>query len=273
MSNITRWSLSDDFSTIHNPNTVWSYGSKPAGYQVSGAFSLFTHLDPDPKSSGIVAWFAVDNFWQLFHYLGVYFNPNQQTITLSDKSANNSFGDGITEFAPNSVGMAPGTDGRFAVTRFIAPIEGNYTLNVSFSHTTNTYNTSSISQTGGYIVHNDRVTLWETAINGIGDSKTFISPWYGVHIRENDTIDFIVGIGQDNSIEFELTMVGVEIKLLPETNTSTTTITETPKNQTNTNHNVFVIAILLGAILGLIICTIVAYLSYRFFKKRKIVTY
>ncbi|CAG8564433.1 hypothetical protein C2G38_2063899 [Gigaspora rosea] len=271
----TRWSLSDDFSTIHNPNAVWSYGSKPAGYQVSGDFSLFTHLDPDPKSSGAVAWFAADNSWQLMHYLGVYFNPNQQTITLSgygnstNNRITNNLGIDTARFPPHSVGLHPGIDGRFAVARFIAPIGGNYTLNVSFSHIVNTYNTSSTSQTGGYIVHNNMVTLWETDIIGTENSKIFTSPKDGICVGENDTIDFIVGIGQDNSIEFELTITNVEINLLPEIKTATTNIIDTPKNQTDTNSLLFVIAISLGAVLGLLICIIIAYSCYRYFKRRK----
>ncbi|CAG8708544.1 13618_t:CDS:1 [Dentiscutata heterogama] len=267
----TRWSLIDDFSTIHNPNSVWSYGFKPAGFQVSGDFSLFTHLDLDPKSSGIVAWFAADNSWQLNHYLGIYFNPNQKIIVLSgfDNSTTNNFGDGFASFNPYGVALHPGDDGRFAVVRFIAPLDGNYTLKVSFSHVINNYSTSSSSETGGYIIHNNRIMLWETDIIGVGNTKTFTSPGYGIHIKENDTIDFIVGIGQDNSIEFEMTMTNVEINLLPEIKNSTTT----RMNQTNTNHNVLMIAISLGAVLGFVICTIVAYFGYLYFKKRKRILY
>ncbi|GES88979.1 hypothetical protein GLOIN_2v1717197 [Rhizophagus clarus] len=29
-----KWSLSSDFSLIHNPSSVWSYGSKPHGYHI-----------------------------------------------------------------------------------------------------------------------------------------------------------------------------------------------------------------------------------------------
>ncbi|CAG8520881.1 24679_t:CDS:2 [Dentiscutata erythropus] len=157
-----------NFFTIHNPNTVRSYGFKPANYQVSGEFSLFMHLDQDPKDSGIVAWFAADNSWQLMHYLG----------------------NGIAIFAPHSVGLHPDINGRFAVARFTALLNGNYTL----SHVNNTYNTLSSLETGGYI----------TDISGIEDVKSYLSSAGGISVKANDSI----------GIEFEITAATVEVQLI-----------------------------------------------------------
>ncbi|CAG8449955.1 16142_t:CDS:2, partial [Gigaspora rosea] len=70
-----------------------------------------------------------------WNYLGVFFNPNQQTITLrgsgnsTKNSTANSFGDSIARF--NSTNKSFG---------------GNYTLNVSFSHIMNNYRTSNIHE-------------------------------------------------------------------------------------------------------------------------------
>ncbi|CAG8575811.1 1231_t:CDS:2, partial [Gigaspora rosea] len=85
----TRWSLSDDLSTIHNPNIV----------------------------------------------------------CIKNSTTNRSFGDGI---AIRSVGLYPGR--------------------------MNNYSTSSISQTGGYILRDDRVTFWETDIIGAEIQKHSLLP-------------------------------------------------------------------------------------------------
>ena len=58
LEKMQKWSLSSDFSSTYNPSSVWSYGSKPAGYHVTGMFSLFTHLDLKPDKYEIVIWFG-----------------------------------------------------------------------------------------------------------------------------------------------------------------------------------------------------------------------
>ncbi|PKC67753.1 hypothetical protein RhiirA1_458026 [Rhizophagus irregularis] len=116
------WSLSSDFSLIHNPSSVWSFGSKPGCYQVTGMFSLFTHLDPEPTDySEIVAWFGSDT------------EPNTDILTM---------------FTANGVAIHPGND---------------------------------------------------------ADSIT---------VRANEPIDFIVGVGLDNSFACDMTLARVDIHLL-----------------------------------------------------------
>ncbi|CAG8719756.1 2956_t:CDS:2, partial [Racocetra fulgida] len=115
------WSLSADFSTI-NPYSVWSYGYKPPGYQVTGTFVLFTHLIPDPKGSGIVLWVPHENT-----PLSLAYNPNPITTILDGG------GSKIT-YPPH------GTD-----------------------------------------------------LFGIGDFKSYKSTKSGITVRENETIDFIIG--------------------------------------------------------------------------------
>ncbi|GBC42301.2 hypothetical protein GLOIN_2v1715372 [Rhizophagus irregularis DAOM 181602=DAOM 197198] len=54
-----KWSLNSDFSLIHNPSSVWSYGSKPAGYHVTaneyshGLHATFTHIDTSASHTGV----------------------------------------------------------------------------------------------------------------------------------------------------------------------------------------------------------------------------
>jgi hypothetical protein len=154
-----KWSLSSDFSLIHNPSSVWSYGSKPAGHHVSGKFSLFTHLDPDPKGHGeIVGWFGIDNTWYN-HWLGVYYNTTPTAVN----------GDTVI-FPGKSVAMHPADDGRFSVVRFTAPKDGNYVISATFTHRDVSV---CVNHSGAYIVYNNLMTLWEIDLAGSRDSKSF----------------------------------------------------------------------------------------------------
>ncbi|GES74749.1 PEP-CTERM sorting domain-containing protein [Rhizophagus clarus] len=156
------WSLSSDFSLIRNNSSVWSYGSKPAGYHVTGRFSLFTHLDPEPNGySEIVAWFGSDTTWYT-HWLGVYYNTLPTNVILKEPTTN------TIKFIANGVVMHPGDDGRFSVVRFTAPKDGNYVLDATFTHVHNCARYS-----GAYIIYNNLMTLWEADLAGPEDSKSF----------------------------------------------------------------------------------------------------
>src|SRR5947207_12425326 len=148
------WSLNSGFSLINNPSSVWSYGSKPIAHHVAGKFSLFTHLDSDPAGSGIVAWFGADTVWNS-HWLGVYYN------TKSTDNILKAPGDNTVMFPANSVGMHPADDSRFSVARFTASTNGNYSIDVTFTHIF-----SCAHNSGVYIVYNDLITLWEMELSG-----------------------------------------------------------------------------------------------------------
>ncbi|RIA91039.1 hypothetical protein C1645_737433 [Glomus cerebriforme] len=241
------WSLSSDFSLIHNPSSVWSYGSKPVGHYVSGTFSLFTHLDREPSFGDIVAWFGGDTVWYT-NWLGVYYNTRPTAINLKEPATGV-----ISAYTANGVAMHPGKDGRFSVVRFTAPTDGNYALDVTFTHIL-----SCSSNTGVYIVYNNLVTLWEIELAGVGDSKSFKSI---DAVKSNESIDFIVGVGLDNIFNCDLTLSRVDVRLLD----NSTNETQTNKSTTK----VPVIAGSIGIILGLVIVAILFYVYYRYRKNKQ----
>ncbi|PKY51945.1 hypothetical protein RhiirA4_469282 [Rhizophagus irregularis] len=244
------WSLSSDFSLIHNPSSVWSYGSKPVGHHISGTFSLFTHLDREPSVGDIVAWFGGDSVWYT-KWLGVYYNTRPTAINLKEPAGN------IIAFTANGVGMHPGNDGRFSVVRFTAPTDGNYALDVTFTHIHN-----CSSNTGVYIVYNNLIEL-----AGVGDSKSLFKSIDAV--KSNESIDFIVGVGLDNIFNCDLILSRVDVRLLENstketpTNTSLTSLT----NENKTKDPV--IAGSIGIILGLVISAILFYVYYRYRKNKQ----
>ncbi|RHZ78958.1 hypothetical protein Glove_153g43 [Diversispora epigaea] len=238
------WSLSSNFSLTHNPSSVWSYGSKPVGY-LTGTFNLLTHLVQDSNGTGIVAWFeegaSYGNSW-----LGVYYNPNPTTTTFGSKNI----------FPAKSVCMHPETDKGFSVVRFTAPTNGNYSLNVTFAHVDNT---ATNRHTGVYIVYNNLETLWETDLVGIGYSDSFKSIDSGIAVRENETIDFIVGIGSDSLSFYDMTLARVDIRLLVATSTNENT---NSTNLMNRNQTLMKVGIIVGSLFILAIFVILGYSCY-----------
>ncbi|CAG8537515.1 7505_t:CDS:1 [Dentiscutata heterogama] len=224
------WSLSAEFSTI-NSYSVWSYGYKPPGYQVTGSFVLFTHLTLDPQDSGIIFWTPPEGGPSLSYNL----NP---ITTILD------VGSSKIKYPAHSINMHPSCDGKFSVARFTAPVDGNYALSVIFTHIDDHAN---FTHTGGYIVYNNFLTLWETDIFGIGDLKSYET---AIAVRKNETIDFIIGNGLDNVCYYDSTLTNVEIRLL--------------SNNPTIEQNLLP-TILFGFILGLF-CYYLSYVLYSRYK-------
>ncbi|GBB89797.1 hypothetical protein RclHR1_01660016 [Rhizophagus clarus] len=231
-----KWSLSSDFSLIHNPSSVWSYGSKPAGYHVTGMFNLFTHLDQEPNGyKDIVAWFGRDTIWYT-HWLGVYYNTQSTSVVLKEPNTN------TMAFTAKGVAMHPGDDGRFSVVRFTAPKDGNYIVDATFTHIHN-----CAQHSGAHIVYNNLMTLWEVDLAGPEDSRSFKTSNKGITVRANEPIDFIVGVGLDNVFYCDMTLARVDIHLL--------------ENQAEFSLIAGSIVFVLGVIIGAILLQI--YYQYR----------
>ncbi|CAG8623631.1 11338_t:CDS:1 [Diversispora eburnea] len=259
------WSLSSNFSLIHNPSSVWSYGTKPAGYQTTGNFNLFTNLVSNPDGTGIVVWFAQGNSFGNSG-LGVYYNPNPTTTNTTLGGSTNM------TFPARSVCMHPSSLGVFSIARFTAPTNGNYSLNVAFAHVDGR---ATNRHSGGYIVYNNLEMLWETDLVDIRDSDSYKSIESGITVRENETIDFIVGLGLDGTDFYDMTFAQVDIHLLLATLTTgilpTSMIpTNTTATTNSTNGNkVRVIIGSLGTSLSLIVAVILVYVYYRHRKNKE----
>ncbi|CAG8658542.1 69_t:CDS:1, partial [Gigaspora margarita] len=168
---------------------------------------LFTHLDKDPKGTGMVAWFPENATWDT-NWLGVYYNPNPTTTLLVYNSN--------MTYTAYGVGMHPHSSvGTPSVVRFTAPKDGSYALSLTFTHVDDH---ARNTRTGLYIIHNNLNTLWEGEIFGIGASKSYNSLDCGIKIKTNETIDLIVGQGLTGSvhdnINFASTLVTIDINLL-----------------------------------------------------------
>jgi hypothetical protein len=237
---MAKWSLSSNFSLKHNPSSVWSYGSKPAGYHVTGMFSLFTHLDLEPDKHEIAAWFGIDSRW-VPHSLGVYYNTKPTNVSL----------DYSTKFIANGVAMHPGDNGSFSVVRFTAPKDGNYVLDVNFTHIED-----CARHSGAYIIYNNVTALWEIDLYGPEDSKSFKTTDSGIPIRANEHIDFISGVGLDNSFACDMTLTQLDIHLL--------------ENQTNQTEFPIIVGLIgLGFALVIAVIAILFYFYYRYRENRR----
>jgi len=172
--------------------------------------------------------------------------------------------------------MHPSSDGRFSVVRFTAPTDGNYTLDVTFTHIH-----SCALKSGAYIVYNDLMMLWEINLDGLGDSKSFKSNDSGVSVRANEPIDFIVGVGLDNIYNCDMTLARVDIHLLKnstietQTNINPTNTNPTNTNPTNTNPtnevpmNENQMKLPVGIVVSLVISAILFYVYYRYRKNKQ----
>ncbi|RHZ53631.1 hypothetical protein Glove_440g3 [Diversispora epigaea] len=258
------WSLSANFS-MQNSDTIWSYGSKP-GYLPNGEFSRMTNLLWDTKDSGVVALFKEDNTWNK-DWLGIYYNT-KETATLLVYNSNMTF-------IAHGVCMHPGNIAKeFAVARFTAPVNGTYTIKVKFLHVDD-YVKESNTTTGAYVIHNNE-TIWEEIIRDYIPGS-FITNSDGIRINENDTIDFLLGIGVGGA--YHMTSVDVDISAWQETTSTTTTQTASlsslPKpsseNSVNNNNNrkIYLIGGSIGLMLGLIIGGCLAFIYFQYRKKNK----
>ncbi|RHZ71214.1 hypothetical protein Glove_261g24 [Diversispora epigaea] len=120
------------------------------------------------KNSELVAWFKENNTWNK-DWLDYGSNSNETFIV-------------------HGVCMHVGTiEYNFPVVKFTAPVNEIYNINATFSHV-------SDQVIGAYVTHDNEKTLWEEIIIG-NNSKSFITNSNGIEINENDTIDFLIGVG------------------------------------------------------------------------------
>jgi choice-of-anchor C domain-containing protein len=169
------YSLADDFSPTNNPTGVWSYGAKPS---LSGSFSLFGVRGLNPFE-----------YWQLVpsQEPTIYRNGTPNTITIAG-------GQGV--FPPKTVFFYSGTDGAangFGAIRFTAPAgaSGQYLVQAAVAPV---YDGGIQGDTDFHVVK-----------NGAELFGRFLAPQdrasyaTSLALTAGDTLDFMVGRGQDNS--------------------------------------------------------------------------
>jgi hypothetical protein len=171
---LVRYDLSDDFSPTSNPNGVWTFGAKPS---LDGILSVFGVRGLNPFQ-----------YWQLVanQEPTIYRNGTSDTITLAG-------GQGV--FPPGTVFLYSGTDGAangYGVVRFTAPPGGSGEYHVETS-VRPVYDGSLQGDTDFHVVKNGTELFGRFLAppdqSAYSNTLTLVA---------GDTVDFVVGRGQDN---------------------------------------------------------------------------
>lgn len=171
-----------DFSTTTNPKGPWSYGWLQALPNPDpNSFSLLKHQGTlysnfDGKTyEGVYQWnFPIPANTPIGNdiYLTVYKNLSNVTEA---------------KLAPGQLAMHPGVGGTYVVVRWTAPKTRTYSINAQFSET------SKGTTTKVFVFQNSKL-LFTGDVNGNGISAAFNAE---VSMEEGNTIDFVVGFGDD----------------------------------------------------------------------------
>jgi len=206
--------VSTGFSLTTNPNAVWSYGYLSAGnVPDTKTFRAFEyggwHYDFFGNQGRVVGLFT----WRIAlkpgtpsgHDTGlcVYKNVTQAPLSLSPKATGSA---PIATLEANQVSLHPGFGGFFCVIRWRAPKAGSYTLTGDFKGLDEKPTTSDV-----YIYKNGE-KLWWDFVNDYQRPHQFSTK---VSVKKGDSIDFIVGYGQDKQIYNDTT--GLAARIYPST--------------------------------------------------------
>ena len=187
------YNAANDFSTISNPNGVWSYGSSTA---LGGTLALYVNNGPYP------GYTAFDN-WHADGYPCVTHNP--QPVTVTDSI-------GTVRLAPGQLALHPGPNGEFSVFRFTSPTTSLFNVSGSFSSVDYWVGAT----TDVHILRNG-ISLLDGLLNGGFGPGTGPSFNLDIPLNSGDQLDFAVGWGND-SINWDSTGMDALITEVPEPN-------------------------------------------------------
>ena len=181
----------DDFSPTNNPNGAWQYGYSTS---LGGTFIAYTNNDSfyDPQS-GLEVWRTTTEN----QFLNVVYN-----------STNNSVVAGTQNWEPRQLTFHPGPNGEFSIVRWTAPETSHYSLMSSFVGADDL--SGDTTTTDVYVLVNGSLSFSES-INGFGEpsSKSYSGSFF---LHAEDTIDFLVGFGSDNSFANDMTGIDATIE-------------------------------------------------------------
>ncbi len=165
----TVYNLSDDFSTISNPNGPWQYGWVSS---TGGSLNLFDSMLYPPYGG---------DRWNDSTISNAYWIPQ----VWKNNSATTLF----NWVEPGDVALHPGPAGELGTVRFTAPVDGTYTLSGYFD----SYNRVPMSK-----------YIYSSSTAGLLLSEN--SSWYndfsilGLAMQAGNYLDFLVGPAAWNSI-------------------------------------------------------------------------
>lgn len=184
-----------DFSTVSNPNGVWTYGWEPT---VGGPFTRFdkvsTSLDAFPNGA-TVGWY------------GYYYGYNQLYPHLEKNITNTTLNAYGFILCPGQLAMLPSNDGSLCVVRFTAPSDGPYHLSSTFE--------ARDMRTCITDVHIllDGASLLTGNLNGFGTTQSLDTT---LSLHQGDTLDFLLGYGVDHDYNSDDTSLSAIITTTPE---------------------------------------------------------
>lgn len=189
-----------DFSLTSNPNGVWSYGSKNS---LGSSLQLFDMrlIDsvgiPGLETPGLEGWSVSQPDAQGNLDPVVIFNSTNSDIAFSSAVV-----------PSKGLMFHPGLEGEFAVIRWTAPTEGSYDLTVAFRGDDFVGPTS----TDVFVMH-DNGLLFSGGVNAFGPGPSFTSV---LPVQAGDTIDFLVGVGQNGNYFNDSTGISATLSAVPE---------------------------------------------------------
>lgn len=175
LANATSWPL-DVGST--NPSGQWSFGAAPMG----GTFQLGLPLTVSayPSLKGFVGSGGA----------GILKNTSSQTITT----------DGNNSWAPSGMQLHPGSSGEYAIARWTAPAQGNYSIATTMARGNWALCSASVDMLvfqNGRLLYSGLLTKYDVPQSYSGT----------VSLRPGDTIDFAVGYGSERNFACDSTKV------------------------------------------------------------------
>lgn len=166
-----QWNLSNDFSSVSNPNGVWSFGTRSLGNLASTGLTLFA----TPGSA-----FGWDANWSNGGLPSVFKNTDGVARGAST----------LPSVAAGEVFLHPGSGGEYSIVRFVAPTTGLFTVSSLFtgldccSTSTDVY-----VMTGG-------AQLFGALVSGYGNTQGYNG---SVSMVAGDALDFVVGFGANRN--------------------------------------------------------------------------
>jgi hypothetical protein len=172
------YDLAANYSTVSNPSGVWGYGAMTT---LGGSFTLFTSEVPSASQNGV----TVDN-WE--------FGPYDPAI-WHNGTTNTATSDGFQGvYPPGTVCLFAGDSNLpyfYGVARFTAPQTGLYQIQTAVQ---SYLNGPSAGDYDFHVLDNGVEIFGRFLAGNTGTAYTNL-----ISLSSGDTIDFVVGPGQDGS--------------------------------------------------------------------------
>jgi hypothetical protein len=197
----------DQFALGGNPNGEWAYGYSAnlnPGYSLT-LYNLSTTHSTAPLTGLQRRYGSLGNDPSVTH------NPTGQSIT-----------DGTTTWPAHALAITPGPSGQKSIARWTATSAGMYTVSARFLDITDGHTSTDV-----HVMHNG-APLFEADITNLNEGPAPLADrpeqWdiRDIDMAANDTLDFVVGYGNDSDYASDTT--GFEVRIVPAVDTTAPTV-------------------------------------------------